>query len=172
MSIADLEKNIYAKEGNANKYTNLAMADILVQKYLEENQHEKALETLEKIRNLKENFNPSQKVISMCLKSKVKDMSVYVDFDQVMDEVLEELKIEKGTPKLLFPSTIFEVSKDLMIKGHVEEAIKALQFMLNNKPMMADSFDSYYLKDMFNRLLASHTQVQISFFSYTYLPIL
>ena len=171
MSIADLEKNIWSKEGYANKYTNLAMADILVQKYLEENQHEKALETLEKIRNLKENFNPSQKVILMCLKSKLK-IDMILTFDQVMDEVLEELKIEKGTPKLLFPSTIFEVSKDLMIQGHVEEAIKALQFMLNNKPMMADSFDSYYLKDMFNRLLASHTQVQISFFSYTYLPIL
>ena len=57
------------------------------------------------------------------------------DFDQVMNEALDELKIERDSTESIYSSTVLNISKTLIARGLYEESIKALQFLIDNKPM-------------------------------------
>jgi hypothetical protein len=58
------------------------------------------------------------------------------NFDQVINEALDELKIERDSTHVIYPSTLLNISKTLIARGLYEEGIKALKFLIDNKPML------------------------------------
>mgnify|MGYP001288981143 CR=1 FL=1 len=65
-----------------------------------------------------------------------KKFEVENDFDQAINEALDELKIERDRTEVIYSSTLFEISKTLIARGLYEEGIKALKFLIDNKPML------------------------------------
>ena len=65
-----------------------------------------------------------------------KKFEVENDFDQAINEALDELKIERDRTEVIYSSTLFEISKTLIARGLCEEGIKALKFLIDNKPML------------------------------------
>ena len=49
---------------------------------------------------------------------------------------IDELKIERDRQEVIYSSTLFEISKTLIARGLYEEGIKALKFLIDNKPML------------------------------------
>ena len=65
-----------------------------------------------------------------------KKFEVENDFDQAINEALDELKIERDRTEVIYSSTLFEISKTLIARGLCDEGIKALKFLIDNKPML------------------------------------
>ena len=87
------------------------------------------------------------------------------DFDQVMNEALDELKIERDSTEVLYSSTVLNISKTLIARGLYEEGIKALKFLIDNKPMLLKREDK--LKDEVRRFLfdlEGHVKAKLSIF--------
>ena len=90
------------------------------------------------------------------------------DFDQVIYEALDELKIERDTTNVLYPSTLLNISKTLIARGLYEEGTKALKFMIDNKPMLLlkageeDRLKNEVRKFLFD--LEGHVKAKLSIF--------
>ena len=87
------------------------------------------------------------------------------DFDQVMNEALDELKIERDSTEVIYSSTVLNISKTLIARGLYEEGIKALKFLIDNKPILLKREDK--LKDEVRRFLfelEGHVKAKLSIF--------
>ena len=95
-----------------------------------------------------------------------KKFEVENDFDQVINEALDELKIERDTTDVLFSSTLFEISKTLIARGLYEEGIKALKFLIDNKPMLLKKEDDRLKNEVRGFLfeLEGHVKAKLSTF--------
>jgi hypothetical protein len=95
-----------------------------------------------------------------------KKFEVENDFDRVMNEALDELKIERDTTDVLFSSTLFEISKTLIARGLYEEGIKALKFLIDNKPMLLKKEDDRLKNEVRGFLfeLEGHVKAKLSTF--------
>ena len=88
------------------------------------------------------------------------------DFDQVMNEALDELKIERDSTEVIYSSTVLNISKTLIARGLYEEGIKALKFLIDNKPIVLKR-EEKNLKDEVRRFLfdlEGHVKAKLSFF--------
>ena len=94
-----------------------------------------------------------------------KKFEVENDFDQAINEALDELKIERDSTEVIYSSTVLNISKTLIARGLYEEGIKALKFLIDNKPILLKKDER--LKDEVRRFLfelEGHVKAKLSFF--------
>jgi len=115
---------------------------------IEEGRIQEATKILDKARVEYHDLQFSYTIVDKYLQKKFKAEN---DFDQVMNEALDELKIERDSTEVIYSSTVLNISKTLIARGLYEEGIKALKFLIDNKPMLLKREDK--LKDEVRRFL-------------------
>ena len=89
------------------------------------------------------------------------------DFDQVINEALDELKIERDSTNVIYSSTLLNISNTLIARGLYEEGIKALRFLIDNKPLLLKPKEEDRLQREVRKFLLDlegHVKAKLSIF--------